>query len=83
MPQKLHHPPTRRITLLRLHNPPPQPLIIPHRPLPYLIPTNRKLRTARLPHQPIPPPPLPLRARPPPHILPHLLRDMFVPPMGF
>ena len=78
MPQKLHNPPTQRITLLRFDNPPPQLLIILPRPLQYLLPTNRKLRTTRLPNLPIPPPSLPLRTRPPPHILPHLLRHMFI-----
>ena len=78
MPQKLHNPPTQRVTLLGFDNPCPQLLIIPPWPLQYLLPTNRKLRTTRLPDFPIAPPSLPLRTRPPPHILPHLHRHMFI-----
>ena len=86
MPQKLHNPPTHRVTLLRLNNPRPEPLIIAQRPLKHLFPTNSKLRTTSRPNLPRPLPlhfrhNLPLRTRPPKNIRPNLRRNMRIIPM--
>lgn len=92
MPQKLQHPPTLRIALLRLDNPLSKPFVITQRPSEHLIPRHRKLRTARSPHQPrrhlLLPPLLLLRlplstTRPRKHVRPYFRRNMRIVPMCF
>ena len=91
MPQKLQHPPTLRITLFRIDNPFPKPLIIAQRPSQHLISRHRKLRAARRTHQrrrlrsitPGMRRPFRLRTRPREYIAPHFRRHMRVASVRF